>query len=325
MHKNIIFPKIKIILLKEKLFFIVLFIFVCSSIIYPYFLTYGNIINIMREYAVFSLIGMAQLIVILTGGINLSLGAVYAFTGILIALISTHYSWELSVLLPSLIIIFIGLLIGICVVAKLPSFIVTLAFASGIQGTIFILSNISQQNVIPVSSSVYLILKPFGLGIFFGLPIPFILSMTIAVILHIFLNYTKIGRVIYATGSNDVYAEYMGLPIKLARIVAYIIASILTFVAGTIGISRLGSAAIVAGVGYEMYGVLMVVLGGALITGGYGSVKNTLLGVFIYVLIQNIFNMQGNIDIYIRNILFGATLVFILILQEKLSKKGKVI
>lgn len=249
----------------------------------PVFLTADNLFNLGQQVAVTAIIAIGMTFVIITGGIDLSVGSVAALSGVGSALLMSHVGlpWQLAVFVGVAIGAAAGLVCGALVtMARMPPFLATLGMMSAARGLVFILS---AQAVFGLPDAFRLL----GQGQYGAIPVPLVLLVLIAVAGHLVLTRTKLGRYCYAIGSNREAARLSGIPIRRYLASVYVISGALAGFGGMIAASRVKSGQPNFGEALELDVIAAVVIGGASLAGGQGSVPGTLMGAFILALIRN--------------------------------------
>ena len=265
---------------------IVVFIFL--SFASPVFLTTNNLINIIEQNAVTATIALGMTFVIITAGIDLSVGSTAAMTGVLgVALIAHGWNWPQAMLVAILAGGVFGLGNGLLIsVAKLNPFIATLGMMTVVRGLLDVYTN---AVVVTGPADV---LGPdnfgvIGLGKVAGIPVALIILVVLSVFAYLLLSHTRLGRYAYAIGSNREAARLSGIPIRKYLIAVYVLLGLLTGLAGMIAVSRLGIGEPNFGIGLELDVIAATVVGGASLFGGQGTIVGTLLGVFLIGLIRD--------------------------------------
>ena len=292
--------------------FIFLIMLVVSAIVSDVFFTSTNLFNLVRQVTPVGIISMGMLLVILTGGIDLSVGSIVAMVGVLCALFTQTMPLPL-VLITSLAC---GLLVGsisgyLVSVHKIAPFIATLALMSIVRGLGFIFSKGAPILVGENASA----LTDFGSGNSLGIPNPSLVLALVFAITAVLLRYNVFGRVIIAIGSNEEAVRLSGIKVSAYKFSVYAIAGGLSAVAGIITAARTAVGSPVMGVGMELDVIATVVIGGASLSGGKGSAINTLLGVLILGMIGNIMNLM-NIPAYSQQVIKGLIIIFAVLLQR---------
>lgn len=282
------------------------------SIFSKYFFTANNFLTIALQTAVIGIISIGQTMVIITGGIDLSVGSIVAFSGVASGLFV-----ERGVsLIPALILgVIVGAVVGIIngaliSKAKLPPFIATLGMMMVLRGLTLALTN-----GMPISdfddSFVYL-----SDGTFFGIPNPVIYFIFLGIIFNFILKRTVLGKNIYAIGSNEEAARLSGVNIVKTKLIVYGFCGFLSGISGIILASRLISAQPTEGAGYELDAVAAVVIGGASLSGGKGNVIGTIIGAFIMSTLRNGLNMM-NVSGFWQQFVVGMVLLLAVYLDQK--------
>lgn len=293
-------------------------LFLVPSIVYgDKFFNATNIFNVLRQMSMIGLISIGMTCVILTAGIDLSVGATVALTAVISAKL-TEQSIFLAILLPIIVGIFIGAVNGFVITKlKIVPFIATLAVQMAVRGIAYIMTDMKSISV-SENAPAFPIL---GRGYFYGVPIPVIILVLVMLIMVFVCKRTSFGRSLYAIGGNEDAAKMMGIKVARNKALAYILTGALSGLAGVILCSRLGAGQPVSGSGWEMDAVAAVAIGGTLLSGGVGGVEKTLPGVLITALIGNIINLQGNLNTYVQQIITGAIVLVVIIIQRKTQAK----
>lgn len=310
--------KIKVSVLRQMILIMVLIIMcVVWSIMSPVFLSFNNIINIIRQgsYTAIAAVGMTMIIII--GEIDLSAGSLIATTGLAAAYVfKTTDSGTLALLAAIGIGALVGAVNGLLVAkGKLPGFIASLASMTVLRGLCYI---VTDGNPIPVSDEAFL---KFGTGYLGFIPIPVII-MIIVIALGVFLtNNTRFGRYIYAVGGNIETSRWSGLNVDRIKILVYLVMGILTGISGLIVAARLGSGQPSAGQSFEMDCITAVVVGGTSMSGGKGKIAGTVVGVFLIATLGNGMTLL-DINTYWQQVIKGIIIVAAVLLDTK-GKKSK--
>jgi len=295
--------------------FIVIIISIVASILSPSFLSMNNMLNVVRQITVASIVGCGMTFVILTGGIDLSVGSILGLAGVISAgVLQSTNNVFLAIVSAVGIGLICGLLNGFFVAqCKIPAFIATLGMMTLLRGCILVYTNGSP---ISIKSDVY---KIIGKGEILGiLPVPIFILIIIFLIAHFILSQTNYGRSVYALGGNRVATWLSGISIKRTEWVVYIISGVLSAVAGVILTARLGSAQSTGGEGIEMDAIAAVILGGTSMSGGLGFVLPTVVGAMIMGIIDNILTLL-NVNPHATNIVKGAVILGAVLLDKKLQ------
>jgi ribose/xylose/arabinose/galactoside ABC-type transport system permease subunit len=292
------------------------FIVIALSVISPVFLTVDNILNVFRQISINGLLAIGATFVILTRGIDLSVGSIVAFSGVVAASFAKDGAYPLSVA------VCVGLLAGLVLgvvngyaVARwhVAPFIVTLGMMSAARGLTFVYSN---GRPIPGLSDQFQVI---GNGSFLGIPNPVILLFAVFVISSVILYRTKIGRYIYAIGGNEESAIISGVNVRKVKIFVYSISGLLAGLAGVVLTSRVTSGLPQAGQSYELDAIAAVVIGGTSLSGGKGRLWGTLVGALLIGVINNGLDLL-NVSSYYQLIVKGLIIVFAVMIDVRTNK-----
>lgn len=298
-------------------------LFTTACVLYPGFGTLRVVANLLSDNAVLGIAAVGMTFVIISGGIDLSVGSVVAFSTVLIAtLISRFHIHPVAAIVISLAIgSGFGWLQGALVQRfELPAFLVTLAgmfFARGIGFAV-------NMESVEIKNSFYSALQEFSipLGGRAHLSSPALIFLCIFVIGAVVAHLTVFGRNIYALGGNQESARLMGLPVASVRPAVYAVSGFCSSLAGVVATLYTGSGNPVTGSGLELDAIAAVVIGGALLTGGVGFVAGTLLGVMIFGTIQSALVFDGRLNSWWLRIAFGTLLLLFILLQRSLLRNG---
>lgn len=312
MKNKIILDRNLQFVIKYNTVFIFLIMLVVSAIVSDVFFTSNNLFNLVRQVTPVGIISMGMLLVILTGGIDLSVGSIVAMVGVLCALFTQSMPLPLVIMASLACGLLVGSTSGYLVsVHKLAPFIATLALMSIVRGLGFIFSKGAPILVADKASS----LTDFGSGNSFGIPNPALILFLVFAITAVLLKYNIFGRIIIAIGSNEEAVRLSGIRVSVYKFSVYAIAGGLSAVAGVITTARTAVGSPVMGIGMELDVIAAVVIGGASLSGGKGSAINTLLGVLILGMIGNIMNLI-NIPAYSQQVIKGLIIIFAVLLQR---------
>jgi ribose transport system permease protein len=290
------------------------------SIVTPVFLTATNIFNVLRQVSLNLYVACAMTMVIILGGIDLSVGSVIALSGVITGgLISfSGYSVPVAVICGLLSGVAIGAVNGLIIsLTTIPPFIVTLATMNIARGIAYVYTG--GQPIRVMSESFNFI----GAGYVGSLPVPVIYMVVIVFISYLILNRSKMGRHIYAVGGNNQAAQFSGINTRKVKFFVYTLSGLLSGIAGVVLASRMFSGQPTAGQGAEMDAIAAVVLGGTSMSGGVGKIGGTVIGGLIIGILSNGLNLL-NINSFWQYIVKGVVIllaVFIDYIKEKESSK----
>ncbi|HML38172.1 MAG TPA: ABC transporter permease [Bacillota bacterium] len=292
---------------------VLLLIIIIASIASPAFLTFRNIQNLTVQISTTMIVGMGMLVVILTGGIDLSVGSIVAITGVIAAGFMEFMPVGMAIFMAILTGVLIGATNGF-IVSKLriAPFIVTLGMQSFARGCSYWYSK--SQPIIwtpfPGADTMYQI----GSGTFIAkIPYLAIIWVAIALITFILLNYTVLGRIVYSIGGNVEAVKLSGINVSKWLAVPYIFSGFCCGLAGVLLTSRLGVGAPTSGVGLELDAIAAVIVGGTSFNGGIGTVSGAIIGAFILSIIGNVLDLMG-VSAYPQMMLKGTILIAAVIL-----------
>lgn len=294
-------------------FIALILLIIAISIVSPDFRTINNFLSLLRQSAINGLIAFGMTCIILTGGIDLSVGSVLALTSIICAhTIKLGLPAPLAMLVALIFGIILGVISGLMVTkSRLQPFIATLITMTGYRGLTMIISGGK-----PISRlGNNFLLNHIGKGSFLGIPTPvWILIVFFAIFLFV-LKKTVFGRQIYATGSNANAAELAGININKTKLIVYAASGFMSALSGLILVSRLGSAQPTLGEGYELDAIAAVALGGTSMTGGRGKITGTLIGILIIAVLNNGLNIIG-VSSYYQDVV-KALVIFLAVVSDR--------
>jgi inositol transport system permease protein len=289
------------------------------AILSPAFLKPLNLFNVMRQVSVYGLLAIGMTFVILTRGIDLSVGSVVALSGLAAAIVAKGglesrfavgaaaqaqgYGWPLALLTALAVGTMAGLAQGLAVTRlKVPPFVVTLGGMSAFRGLALLLAGGG-----PISGfdDGY---RFVGQGTFGPVPVPVIIFLTAALIAHVILRYTRYGRRIYAIGGNPEAARLSGLAVERLTLSVYVIIGLLAGLGSFVLSARLNSAEAVAGIGYELTVIASVVIGGTSLFGGIGTIFGTVIGTILIGVLLNGLQLN-NVSSYVQQVIIGVIIV----------------
>ncbi|KEZ21805.1 ABC transporter permease [Glaesserella parasuis] len=305
------------------------------SVTNDYFFTSNNIMTVGLQTSTIALIGIGATCVILTGGIDLSTGSVVALSGVAAAMIvNAGVPVPIGMVLGILVGGACGLTNGILVTQmKLPPFIATLGMMMVARGLALYVTNAAPVSGMPESFAVlgngalFKIVEegPNGLPkvVFAGIPYPVIIMIFITVLFTFALTKLKVGRYIYAIGSNEEAARLSGIKTNVVKIYAYVASGLLSGLTGVILASRLVTAQPNGGVAYELDAIASAVVGGTSLMGGVGTIPGTLIGSFIIGVLRNGLNMNG-VSSFVQMIVIGLVIIVAVSLDQLRQSKNLV-
>ncbi len=281
----------------------------------PSFGTAENLRAVALQSSFLAIIAIGMTFVIITGGIDLSVGSVYALGGVLAAY-GCRWGVVGGILLPLLVCGVIGLANGVLVARLgLPPFIVTLASLLFARGLLLALTD-EGATTRTITDDAFLAL---GRGTWLGLGVPVWLAVVLALLGGLVLRRTRFGESLFATGGARASALLMGLPVRRVTVTVYALSGVLSGFAGVLTASYLQSGVTVIGVGTELDAIAAVVIGGTLLSGGAGTVLGTIVGVLLRSVISNVINQIGGLDSNYQSVISGVFLLVVVCLQRLLT------
>ncbi|NGO74238.1 ABC transporter permease [Streptomyces sp. YC504] len=295
---------------------------VIASLSFESFPTSDNLGNVAVGSAFLAIIALGMTFVIVTGGIDLSVGSTFALGGVLAAW-GSQYGTLVALLLPLAVCGLIGLVNGLLIAkARLAPFIVTLAAMLLARG---VLLNITDEG-----STTYLVeeksfLATLGEESLLGVSLLVWITAVLFVIGALVLRRSRFGQYVYAVGGNEDAASLMGAPVARTKIAVYTLSGLCAGLAGALNAAYLMSGVTILGIGMELDAIAAVVIGGTLLTGGFGFISGTLAGVLLLQVIKNIINQIGSLDSSYQQVVSGAFLAVVVIAQTWLGRRRRML
>ncbi|MCL1854765.1 MAG: ABC transporter permease [Clostridia bacterium] len=286
-------------------------LFIVFSIASPYFLTATNLSNVLYQVSAIGILAAGQTMVILTGGIDLSIGSVFTISGWIMCFLVQNVGLAIGLPVGLIVGLTAGLINGVLVsIVKLEPFIVTLGTMSIFNGVVYIISNSKAVSNLPLVMAQIDKFKLFGV-----IPSYLLILFIVLILGHLFLTYSKPGRMIYAIGSNEQAALYSGIRTQLYKIVPYVLAGGLAFVASFVQSSHLMAIDCNAGNNQNLDSITAVVIGGTSLLGGRGSLIGTSIGFLLIGVLGNGLNLLG-VNSYWQRVVVGIILITTIGLQR---------
>ena len=290
------------------------FVLLCvvASLISPSFLNSFNLINVIRQVALFGIVSVGLTFVILTRGIDLSVGAIVGVASVSTALLlAKGVPIAFTMVLALAIGAALGALNGLgTVLGRMPPFIMTLGMMVMARGLAMTLANGQPISLGPVAAQFAWL----GAGSLLHVPVPVWCFALVSLVAFVVLRYTPFGRNIYAVGSNPEAARLSGIPVGGTIFAVYVISGLLSAVTALIYVSRLTVGEPTAGTGLELEAIAITVIGGTSLFGGEGGVVGTVIGAAILAVIANILNLTG-VEPFTQQIVKGAIIICAVLLE----------
>ncbi|WP_102960366.1 ABC transporter permease [Mangrovicella endophytica] len=316
------------ILLEGRAFFALIAIIVVFSILSPFYFSTSNFLIMASHVAIFGLLAIGMLLVILTGGIDLSVGSTLGLAGVIAGFLMQGVQLDaFGVVLypPVWVVVVLTLCVGALVGAingvliayfKVPAFVATLGLLYVARGIALLMTNgLTYNNLGGRPELGNTGFNWLGFDRLFTVPIGVIILAVVALVCSVLLNRTAFGRWVYSTGGNARAAELSGVPVKRVQVTVYILSGICAAIAGLVLSSQLTSAGPTAGTTYELTAIAAVVIGGAALTGGRGNIRGTMLGAFVIGFLSDGLVIIG-VSSYWQTVFTGAVIVLAVLLNS---------
>ncbi|WP_122644172.1 ABC transporter permease [Luxibacter massiliensis] len=304
---------------KLSIFIVLIVLFIICSLISPYFLQYSNLINVTRQLCVGILIAYGEMLLIISGFLDLSVGSVLALAGVFsVSVFKSTQSMALALLAALLTGVVCNIINAVFVGQfNVPAFIATLGMQQAARGLALYFTG--GQNILQLGRFVKI-----GQGMAGPVPVPVIIVIGVTVVVWYLVNNTRYGRSLYAIGGSRAAAEASGINARRSIYISYILNGLMVGLAGMIFMARNNAGLPNGAVGYEMTGLTAAIVGGTSFTGGIGTVSGTIAGAFIIGFLENVMNLLG-VNAYIQQIIEGAIIVlavaFDVVSKSKKSRK----
>ncbi|MET8696794.1 ABC transporter permease [Streptomyces bauhiniae] len=292
-----------------------------ASLSFGSFATGDNLGNIAISSSFLATVALGMTFVIVSGGIDLSVGSVFVLGGVLAAW-GSQYGTVVALLLPLAVCAAIGFVNGLLVARTgLAPFIVTLASMLAARGLMLAITDEGADTFLVDPDSVF---ASLGQGKLLGIGTPVWITAVLFVGGAVLLRSTRFGQRVYAVGGNEQAAALMGAPVARTKISVYTLSGLLAGLAGALNAAYLASGVTILGYGMELDAIAAVVIGGTLLTGGLGYVSGSLVGVLLLKVIQNVINQIGSLDSAYQQVVSGAFLVLVVVAQTWLARRRRV-
>ena len=294
------------------LMFLVIFFWILT----PHFLTVSNLLNVAQQTSINAIIAVGLTFVIISAGIDLSVGSILAFSGVVIAsILNAGYPIPLAITAGLLVGLACGSINGALIaIGKLPPFIATLGMMSVARGAALMYTN---GRPISGFSSEFRFLAN---GEILSIPTSIIIMVLVYIVAHFVLTKTKLGRYTYAIGGNEEAARLSGVNVTFHKIMIYGICGLLSGLAAVILTARLNSAQPIAGIMYELDAIAAAVIGGTSLVGGEGRVSGTLIGALIMGVLRNGLNLLG-VSSFLQQTIIGSVIIIAVLIDMTLKRR----
>jgi ribose/xylose/arabinose/galactoside ABC-type transport system permease subunit len=280
------------------------------------FLTAGNLTNVLRQITYNAILAIGQTFVIITAGIDLSVGSLIELTGVVMASFANAMPFDGPLLVVATLFVgvgvgaFAGFVNAVPVVTlNLPPFITTLAMMLMARGLAF---KLAHGQPVPLASSAF---NSIGTGFVTGVPVPVLWLAVMVIVFAVLLTRTRFGRYVFAIGGNEEAARLAGIDVRLVKTLVYVISGGCAAIASLLLMAKFSSGSPNTGIGNELQSIAAVVVGGTSLAGGRGSVVTTFFGALLIGLLNNVMNLL-NIESYTQDIVLGAVILIAVVVDE---------
>lgn len=304
-------------LIEQKSLVALICLIVIVSFLNPNFFSFDNITNILRQTSINAIIAVGMTLVILTAGIDLSVGSILALCGAFAAtMVAMELPWGITIVVTLVAGALLGMVGGFFIAkGKVQPFIATLVAMTLLRGVTMVYTD--GRPISTGFTDASDIFGWFGTGHLFGLPVPIWIMSLVFIIAWYILHQTRFGRYIYAIGGNENATRLSGINVDRVKIGVYAISGLLAALAGIIVTSRLSSAQPLAGAGYELDAIAAVVVGGTSLMGGHGRILGTLIGALIIGFLNNALNLLDVSSYY--QMIAKAIVILLAVLVDRKS------
>jgi len=299
------------------LLFVLALLFLVFAILSPVFFRFSNIMNLLRQTSIYGIVALGMVMVIISSGIDLSVGSILGFSGTVTALMLTNnVPVPLAIILAVIACAGIGLINGVLIYdGKVPPFIATMGMMSLVRAVLMLMTNARMISGLP--DNFLAIARSTVLGV----PLLAVVWILLSLIALFIAKKTVFGRNVYAFGSNQESARLSGINIRFTVYGTYIFSAIMCAIAGILITSRLSNAAPTTGTGYELDAIAAAVVGGASLNGGQGSVVGAFLGAIIMSTLRQGGTLLG-INSFIMEIIIALLIIVAVLLDQIQRKRG---
>ncbi|MEV2246547.1 ABC transporter permease [Streptomyces sp. NPDC049970] len=308
------------LLQRQGVLAVLLAVVLVASFVYPTFASLDNARGVTIQASFLAVVALGMTMVIITGGIDLSVGSVFALGGVLAAWAS-QYGFLAALFVPLVVCGGIGLLNGLLIArGNMAPFIITLATLLGARGLLLAITDEGATTYLVPKGSAF---GELGQGSVWGFGHPILIALVLFGAGGIVLQRTSFGQTLFAVGGSSDAATLMGLPVARTKIVVYTLSGLLAGLAGALNAARLSSGVTIVGVGMELDAISAVVIGGTLLIGGAGSISGTLWGVLLLAVIQNLINQIGSLNSSYQSVVSGGFLIVVVVAQRYLARSRR--
>jgi len=285
-------------------------------ILTPHFLTVGNALNVMEQTSINAIVAIGMTFVIVSSGIDLSVGSLVAVAGVVLAgALKAGWSIPIAIAAGLAIGAATGLLNGIVIAfGRLPSFIMTLGMMSVARGAALLMTDGR-----PISG-FDAAFRSIATGRIVGVPAPIVLTLVLYAIAHFVLSRTRFGRYVYGIGGNEEATRLSGVNVRFHKTMVYVVSGVMSAIAAVLLTARLNSAQPIAGIMYELDAIAAVVIGGTSLSGGEGHLGGTLIGALTMGVLRNGLNLLG-VSSFLQQLVIGVVIIVAVLVDIMVKEK----
>ncbi len=293
-------------------------LFLCAvlGLLTPYFLTFSNLLNVLQQTSINAIVAVGMTFVIITAGIDLSVGSIVAFTGVVLGTaLQDGLPIPLAILAGLAAGCGCGLVNGVLITrGRLPPFISTLGMMSVARGAALVFTNGRAVSGFAPD------FRSLATGELFFIPLPVVLMAGVYGIGHFLLTRTKVGRYAYAVGGNEEATKLSGVDVHFHKMMVYALSGLTSGIAAVVLTARLNSAQPIAGIMYELDAIAATVIGGTSLMGGEGTLLGTLIGALIMGVLRNGLNLLG-VSSYLQQVIIGSVIITAVLVDATLKRQ----
>jgi ribose transport system permease protein len=285
----------------------------------PQFRTKGNFLNLLQQNAIIGILACAMTFAIILGGFDLSVGANAALSSVVAARLMIEFSIPVGIAGALLAGLLVGLVNGLLIAyVGVNPFVSTLGTMTVVRGLVYVYTNATPLFGVDFSFT------RVGLGRSFGVPNPFWIFLVVAIILYILLSQTRFGHYIYAIGGNALAAREMGINVKRTRLLVYALIGVCAAISGIILVGQTATGQPAGALNYELTAIAAVIVGGATLSGGYGNLLSTIVGVYLLGIVSNALNLFG-VSPFWQPVATGSILIVAVAVDSAAARSARLV
>jgi ribose/xylose/arabinose/galactoside ABC-type transport system permease subunit len=285
----------------------------------PQFRTQGNFLNLLQQNAIIGILACAMTFAIILGGFDLSVGANAAMSSVVAARLMIEFNIPVGIAGAILAGLFVGLVNGVLIAyVGVNPFVSTLGTMTVVRGLVYVYTNATPLFGVDFSFT------RVGLGRSFGVPNPFWIFLVVAIFLYILLSQTRFGHYIYAIGGNALAAREMGINVRRTRLLVYSLIGICAAISGVILVGQTATGQPAGALNYELTAIAAVIVGGATLSGGYGNLLSTIVGVYLLGVVSNALNLFG-VSPFWQPVATGSILIVAVAIDSAAARSARLV